>query len=79
MSKYGVFSGSYFPAFELNTEQKTPYLDTFPAVLAVPQPTLSHSRGHSLSHAMLIIVFVTFSTRSSPVLKISSKIGFVIA
>ena len=36
MSQYGVFSGPYFPAFGLNTEQyepqKTPYLDTFYAV-----------------------------------------------
>ena len=50
MSKYGVFSGSYFPPFGLNTEiyhkspysvgmretpepEKTPYLDTYHAVL----------------------------------------------
>ena len=56
MSKYGVFSGTYFPVFGLNTEiygvnirikyeyrkirtrknqryEKTPYLDTFHAVL----------------------------------------------
>ena len=46
MSKYGVFSGPYFPAFGLNTErysvfspdagkyrpEKTPYLDPFHAV-----------------------------------------------
>ena len=46
MTKYEVFSGPYFPAFELNTErygvfssnagkygpEKTPYLDTFHAV-----------------------------------------------
>ena len=36
MSKYGVFSGLYFPAFELNTgkygPEKTPYLDTVHAV-----------------------------------------------
>ena len=45
VSKYGVFSGPYFPAFGLNTEiylfsrnagkygpEKTPYLDTFHAV-----------------------------------------------
>ena len=40
-SKYGVFSGPYFPAFELNTEkkgqakygpEKNPYLDTFHVV-----------------------------------------------
>ena len=37
MSKYGVFSGPYFPVFGLNIEkyepEKTPYLDTFHAVL----------------------------------------------
>ena len=50
MSKYGVFSGPYFPAFGMNTERyevsllfspnagkyspgKTPYSDTFHAVL----------------------------------------------
>ena len=45
MSKYGVISGPYFPAFGLNTEryvfspnagkygpEETPYLDTFHAV-----------------------------------------------
>ena len=46
-SKYGLFSGSYFPAFGLNTErysvfspnagkygrEKTPCLDTFHAVV----------------------------------------------
>ena len=35
-SKYGVFSGPYFPAFSSNTRkyesEKTPYLDTFHAV-----------------------------------------------
>ena len=43
VSKYGVFSGPYFPAFGLDTEspnagkyglEKTPYLDTFHAVPA---------------------------------------------
>ena len=47
VSKYGVFSGPYFPAFALNTErysvfspnaekygpEKTPYLDTFHTVI----------------------------------------------
>ena len=41
MSKYGVFSGPYFPVFGLNAEisriqentKKTPYLDTFHAVI----------------------------------------------
>ena len=36
VSKYGVFSGPYFPAFGLNTgkygPEKTPYLNTFHAV-----------------------------------------------
>ena len=50
MSKYGVFSGPYFPAFGLNTEiysvnrksifrkmrtRKTPYLDTVQAVFVL--------------------------------------------
>ena len=37
VSKYGVFSGPYFPAFGLNTGkygvEKTPYLETFQAEL----------------------------------------------
>ena len=37
MSKYGVFSGPYFPAFGLNTRkwelEKSPYLDTFHTVI----------------------------------------------
>ena len=37
MSKYGVFSGPYFPIFGMNTgkygPEKAPYLDTFDAVL----------------------------------------------
>ena len=36
VSKYGVFSGLYFPVFGLNTgkygAEKTPHLDTFHAV-----------------------------------------------
>ena len=36
VSKYGVFSGSHFPAFGMNTgkngPEKTPYLGTFHAV-----------------------------------------------
>ena len=36
VSRYGIFSGPYFPAFGLNTgkygPEKTPYLDTFRAV-----------------------------------------------
>ena len=33
MSKYGVFSGLYFPVFGLNRDQKKiPYLDTFHAI-----------------------------------------------
>ena len=37
VSKYEVFSGPYFPVFSPNTEkygpEKTPYMDTFHAVL----------------------------------------------
>ena len=42
VSKYGIFSGPYFPAFGLNTHagkyrpEKTPYLDTFHAVRTFP-------------------------------------------
>ena len=36
LSKYGVFSGSYFPVFGLNTgkyrAEKNPYLDAFHTV-----------------------------------------------
>ena len=39
MSKYGVFSSPYFPAFSLDTgkygPEKAPYLDTFHAVLCI--------------------------------------------
>ena len=39
MSKYGVFSGPYYPVFGLNTGKygpgKTPSLDTFHAVVCV--------------------------------------------
>ena len=37
MFKYGIFSGPYFPVFELNTgkygPEKTQYLDSFHTVL----------------------------------------------
>ena len=43
MSKYGVFSGPYFPVFELNNgkygPEKTPYLETFYAVFAEKTPS----------------------------------------
>ena len=39
VSKYGIFSGPYFPVFSQKTAkygpEKTPYLDTFHAVRAV--------------------------------------------
>ena len=39
VSKYGVFSGPYFPIFSSNTRkyepEKTPYLDTFNAVVVI--------------------------------------------
>ena len=70
LSKYGVFSGPYFPAFGLNTERlslfspnagkwgpgKTPYLDTFHAVVVrKPSVDAKHSfflviRGYDTSH-----------------------------
>ena len=43
VSKYGFFSGPYFPVFELNTEkygpEKTPYLDTFHALEVLARTT----------------------------------------
>ena len=40
VSKYGVFSGPYFPVFGLNTDkyrpEKTPYLDSFHVVKLSP-------------------------------------------
>ena len=33
VSRYGAFSGPYFPALGLNTDQKTKYLGTFHAFL----------------------------------------------
>ena len=47
VSKYGVFSGPYFPVFGLNTHtgkyepETTSYLDTFHAVLMSEFPVLS--------------------------------------
>ena len=38
----------------------------FNCYLAVPRPTLGHSRGDSLTNPMLITVFSTISTRRSP-------------
>ena len=42
VSKYGVFSGPYFPVFGLNTKkygpEKTPYSDTFYAVVISAEP-----------------------------------------
>ena len=39
VSKYGVFSGLYFPVFKLSTgkygPEKTPYLDTFHAIVSI--------------------------------------------
>ena len=45
ISKYGVFSGSYFPVFSLNAgkygPEKTPYLDTFHTVPVLPTFTFA--------------------------------------
>ena len=50
MSKYGVFSGSYFPAFALNTGkyglEKTQYLDTFHTVNQIIQFDLFFSSSY---------------------------------
>ena len=43
MSKYGIFSGPYFPVFGLNTgkygQEKTPYVDTFHTVVCDSNPS----------------------------------------
>ena len=47
MSKYGVFSGPYFPAFVFSPKagkygpEKTPYLDTFHAVTIMTESILN--------------------------------------
>ena len=47
VSKYGVFSGPYFPAFGLNTgkygPEETPYFDTFHAVLQAMKGQYCHN------------------------------------
>ena len=50
MSKYGVFSGPYFPAFGLNTE-KYPYLSVFSlnAGKYKPEKTLHLDTFHAVS------------------------------
>ena len=50
MSKYGVFSGPYFPVFGLNTgiygPEKIQYLDTFHAVHDMPGPMNNHCKKY---------------------------------
>ena len=45
MFKYGVFFGTYFPVFGLNTgiygPEKTPYLNTFHAVISIQDTLIS--------------------------------------
>ena len=63
VAKYGAFSGLYFPAYSPNTikdgPEKTPYLDTFHAVLSIQTFnvfTTLHSEvsGKSLKDARIL-------------------------
>ena len=59
-SKYGVFSGLYFPAFRLNTgkygPEKNPYLDTFHTVICI------HAHMHSCAFdAWALCVFTAWA------------------
>ena len=61
MSRYGIFSGPYFPIFELNTEispntgkygpEKNPYLDTFHEVL-----TMADACNHVIYQKIYLVV-----------------------
>ena len=56
--KYGVFSGPYFPVFGLNTRkyrpEKSPYLDTFHAVICYYSPMGHHGISYGLLYPMYI-------------------------
>ena len=60
MSKYEVFSGPYFPAFGLNTDQKkNPHLDIF-HVVAITKNIFALALSESpenlgLEHLMMLI------------------------
>ena len=58
MSKYGIFSGPYFPVFELNTgkygPEKTPYLDIFHAVTVTLQFVKSLRFGVTFQFLVLL-------------------------
>ena len=54
MSKYGVFSGPYFPAFG---PEKTPYLDAFHAMLLKPLTNNEFTIKHFFSFAKEVLVF----------------------
>ena len=62
VSKYGVFSGPYFPVFSPNTgingPEKTPYLDSFHAVLA--SQTISKAPALPVFECILSIHTATF-------------------
>ena len=71
MSKYGVFSGPYFPAFGLSTEryfnpnagkhrpEKSPYLDTFHAVKLTKNSILIVWQGSECASDLLFHSFYT--------------------
>ena len=62
MSKYGLFSGPYFPVFSPNTgkyrPEKTPYLDTFHAVSGrlSPETDMTDSKNKDASINISILL-----------------------
>ena len=61
VSKYGLFSGSYFPSFGLDTgkygPEKTPYLDTFHTVEEWHGKTYSFLLRISLPTLNLLVIW----------------------
>ena len=58
-SKYGVFSGPYFPVFNPNTgkygPEITPYLDTFHAVMVYMVYSFTISRNFEAFHNIKLL------------------------
>ena len=50
MSKYGVFSGPYFPVFG---PEKTPYLDTFHAVIVIGKFSFYYFYDYNISKKII--------------------------
>ena len=63
MSKYGVFSGPHFSVFSLNTEidgsEKTPYLDTFHAVITAADIQLTSKVNRKLEWKAMLQFWIT--------------------